>query len=103
MTDVCVCVGVQVHILSREMVYLGLNLLKYIPLNMVDWLMVMASKLVYREMSKYGLSRPKEGPFFMKVAYGKYPVLDVGTYGKIKSREIQVKFISFPRNLRIAP
>ncbi|TYH05456.1 hypothetical protein ES288_A08G084800v1 [Gossypium darwinii] len=79
-----------VHILSREMVYLGLNLLKYIPLNMVDWLMVMLSKLVYRELSKYGLSRPKEGPFFMKVANGKYPVLDVGTYSKIKSREIQV-------------
>ncbi|KAK8540912.1 hypothetical protein V6N13_060963 [Hibiscus sabdariffa] len=79
-----------VHILSREMVYLGLNLLKYIPVNVVDSLMIMLSKLVYRDMSKYGISRPKEGPFFMKVAYGKYPVFDVGTYSKIKSQEIQV-------------
>ncbi|KAK8614585.1 hypothetical protein V6N13_068385 [Hibiscus sabdariffa] len=79
-----------VHILSREMVYLGLNLLKYIPVNVVDSLMIMLSKLVYRDLSKYGISRPKEGPFFMKVAYGKYPVFDVGTYSKIKSREIQV-------------
>ncbi|KAE8660627.1 putative indole-3-pyruvate monooxygenase YUCCA11 [Hibiscus syriacus] len=79
-----------VHILSREMVYLGLNLLKYVPVNVVDSLMIMLSKLVYRNLSKYGISRPKEGPFFMKVAYGKYPVLDVGTYSKVKSQEVQV-------------
>ncbi|XVF21884.1 hypothetical protein REPUB_Repub12eG0127800 [Reevesia pubescens] len=79
-----------VHILSKDMVYLGLILLKYIPLNMVDSLMVMLSKLVYGDLTKYGITRPKEGPFFMKVAYGKYPVFDVGTYNKIKSRRIQV-------------
>lgn len=80
----------QVHILSKEMVYLGLILLKYIPHNMVDSLMVMLSKLAYGDLTKYGITRPKEGPFFMKVAYGKYPVFDVGTYNKIKSGEIQV-------------
>ncbi|XWS76492.1 hypothetical protein CRYUN_Cryun01aG0181100 [Craigia yunnanensis] len=79
-----------VHILSKEMVYLGLILLKYIPVNMVDSLMVMLSKLVYGDLTKYGIIRPQEGPFFMKVAYGKYPVFDVGTCNKIKSREIQV-------------
>ncbi|KAE8672254.1 putative indole-3-pyruvate monooxygenase YUCCA10 [Hibiscus syriacus] len=79
-----------VHILSREMVYLGLNLLKYVPVNVVDSLMIMLSKLVYGDLSKYGIIRPTEGPFFMKVAYGKYPVFDVGTYSKIKSQEIQV-------------
>ena len=80
----------QVHILSKEMVYLGLIMLKYIPVNMVDSLMVMLSKLVYGDLTNYGITRPKEGPFCMKVAYGKYPVFDVGTYNKIKSREIQV-------------
>ncbi|XWS36226.1 hypothetical protein CRYUN_Cryun20dG0067200 [Craigia yunnanensis] len=79
-----------VHILSKEMVYLGLIMLKYIPVNIVDSLMVMLSKLVYGDLTKFGITRPKEGPFFMKVAYGKYPVFDVGTYNKIKSREIQV-------------
>ncbi|XP_022758093.1 probable indole-3-pyruvate monooxygenase YUCCA10 [Durio zibethinus] len=79
-----------VHILSREIVYVGLILLKYIPLNVVDSFMVMLSKLVYGDLTKYGITRPKEGPFFMKVAYGKYPVFDVGTFNKIKSREIQV-------------
>ncbi|KAM3735443.1 hypothetical protein ACB098_10G088400 [Castanea mollissima] len=62
----------------------------YFPLSLVDFLMLMLSKLVYGDLTKYGITRPTEGPFFMKVKYGKYPVVDVGTYNKIKSGEIQV-------------
>ncbi|KAK7396836.1 hypothetical protein VNO78_17997 [Psophocarpus tetragonolobus] len=79
-----------VHILSREMVNLGLFLLKYLSLSTVDSLMVILSKMVYGDVTKNGLSRPKEGPFYMKVKYGKYPVIDVGTYQKIKSRQLKV-------------
>ncbi|KAK4558606.1 hypothetical protein RGQ29_008064 [Quercus rubra] len=79
-----------VHFLSREMVYLGLTMLKYFPFSLVDFLMVMLSKLFYGDLTKYGITRPTEGPFSMKIKYGKYPVVDVGTYNKIKSREIQV-------------
>nr|UYI36716.1 putative YUC protein [Turnera joelii] len=79
-----------IHILTRGMVYIGLKLLKYLSLGMVDSLMVFLSNIVYGDLTKYGMARPKEGPFFMKVAYGKYPVFDVGTFGKIKSGEIQV-------------
>nr|POF15153.1 putative indole-3-pyruvate monooxygenase yucca10 [Quercus suber] len=78
-----------VHFLSREMVYLGLTMLKYFPASLVDFLMVMLSKLVYGDLTKYGITRPTEGPFSMKIKYGKYPVVDVGTYNKIKSGEIQ--------------
>ena len=83
----------QIHILSREMVYLGLMLLKYVSSNIVDSFMVILSKLMYggdTTISKYGISRPEEGPFFLKVKYGKYPVIDTGTIGKIKSGVIQV-------------
>ncbi|XP_062143310.1 probable indole-3-pyruvate monooxygenase YUCCA10 [Alnus glutinosa] len=79
-----------VHIVSREMVYLALILLKRIEVGMVDSLLVMLSKLVFGDLSKYGIRRPSEGPFYMKVKYGKYPVIDVGAYKKIKSGEIQV-------------
>ncbi|KAG4187673.1 hypothetical protein ERO13_A08G116100v2 [Gossypium hirsutum] len=79
-----------VHVLSRDMIYLGLILVKYIRVNLVDSLMVMLSKLVYGDLSKYGIYRPKEGPFFMKAAYGKYPITDIGTCKKIKSQEIRV-------------
>lgn len=80
----------QVHVLSREMVYLGLVMLKYFSLGMVDSSMVLLSKLVYGDLRNYGMSRATEGPFFMKVAYGKYPIFDVGTFIKIKSGQIQV-------------
>ncbi|MFQ6669284.1 hypothetical protein Gotur_034601 [Gossypium turneri] len=82
--------GSIVHILSRDMIYLGLILVKYIRVNLVDSLMVMLSKLVYGDLSKYGINRPKEGPFFMKAVYGKYPITDIGTCKKIKSQEIRV-------------
>ncbi|KAF8387932.1 hypothetical protein HHK36_026594 [Tetracentron sinense] len=78
------------HMLSREMVNLGLILLRYLPFNMVDSFMVMLSKLVYGDMTKHGINRPQEGPFYLKVKYGKYPIIDVGTSKKIKSGEIQV-------------
>ncbi|PSR86028.1 Indole-3-pyruvate monooxygenase YUCCA10 [Actinidia chinensis var. chinensis] len=78
------------HILSRGMVYLGLVLLKYFQYSRVDSLMVLLSKLRYGDLTKYGIQRPQEGPFTLKVKYGKYPVIDVGTYKKIKSGEIQV-------------
>ncbi|KAJ7972884.1 Flavin-containing monooxygenase [Quillaja saponaria] len=47
-------------------------------------------KIFYKGVTKYGIARPEEGPFYMKVKYGKYPVIDVGTYNKIKSGELQV-------------
>ncbi|GMN38134.1 hypothetical protein TIFTF001_007364 [Ficus carica] len=79
-----------VHVLSRGMVYLALVLLKHLPLGVVDFLMVILSKLVYGNLTKYGMKRPTEGPFLMKVKYGKYPVIDVGTCDKIRTGEIQV-------------
>jgi len=80
----------QVHVLSRGIANLGLALLKYFSLGTVDSLLVLLSKLVYGDMSKYGLRRPSEGPLLMKTKYGKYPFIDLGTCQKIKSGEIQV-------------
>ena len=83
----------QLHILSRGMANMGLVLLKYVSLNAVDSLLLMLSKLWYGgDLSRYGIKRPEEGPFTMKVKYGKYPVIDIGTYQKIKSGEIQVQY-----------
>ncbi|KAL8151533.1 hypothetical protein V2J09_021341 [Rumex salicifolius] len=79
-----------VHIMSRWMINLGLNLLKILGVHVVDSLMVMLSKVVYGDLSKHGILRPKEGPFLMKVKYGKYPVVDVGTISKIQAAHIQV-------------
>ncbi|GJT00939.1 probable indole-3-pyruvate monooxygenase YUCCA10 [Tanacetum coccineum] len=51
---------------------------------------VVRSPVMYGDLTKYGIQRPKEGPFFVKVRDGKYPVIDLGTFSKIKAGEIQV-------------
>ncbi|CAK9175897.1 unnamed protein product [Ilex paraguariensis] len=79
-----------VHVASREMIHMGLFLLKYIRHTLVDSLLVLLGKLSYGDLTKYGIERPQEGPFSMKVKYGKYAVIDRGTIKKIKSGEIQV-------------
>ncbi|XP_052211016.1 probable indole-3-pyruvate monooxygenase YUCCA10 [Diospyros lotus] len=79
-----------IHILSTGMVNLAVALVKYIPLYAVDALQVMLSRLWYGDLTKYGIQRPAEGPFSMKLKYGKYPIIDVGTCSKIKSGEVQV-------------
>ncbi|XP_021730910.1 probable indole-3-pyruvate monooxygenase YUCCA10 [Chenopodium quinoa] len=79
-----------VHILSKGMVNMGLVLLKHLPLKWVDNFLVLISKIVYGDVTKYGLTRPQEGPFYLKVAFGKYPIIDQGSFQKIKSGEIQI-------------
>ncbi|XP_050229106.1 probable indole-3-pyruvate monooxygenase YUCCA11 [Mercurialis annua] len=79
-----------VHVVTKEMVFLGMNLLKFFPCNLVDPLMVMLCKLKYGELSKYGLKRPTEGPFYLKAITGRSPTIDVGAIEKIKRGEIKV-------------
>nr|XP_043638364.1 probable indole-3-pyruvate monooxygenase YUCCA10 [Erigeron canadensis] len=79
-----------VHVIPRWSVGLALGLLKFIPLNWVDSLLVMVSKVLYGDLTKFGLERPNEGPFFLKTRDGKLAIIDVGTIEKIKSGEIQV-------------
>ncbi|KAJ8430065.1 hypothetical protein Cgig2_020985 [Carnegiea gigantea] len=79
-----------VHVLSRGMVSLGVFLVQYLPLNVVDTLIVMLSKFAFSGFSRYGLRRPREGPFYSKITFGKFPIIDVGTYKKIKSGDIKV-------------
>ena len=66
--------------------------MKYLPFRVVESLAVILSKLVFGDMSKNGIIRPSEGPFTMKLKYGKFPIIDVGTCKKIKSGEIQVHY-----------
>ncbi|OMO77848.1 Flavin monooxygenase-like protein, partial [Corchorus capsularis] len=79
-----------IHILSKEMVYWGEKLLRFIPFNTVDKWVALAGRVYYGDLTKYGITRPEQGPFLMKAAYGKICVVDLGTCSKIKSGEIQV-------------
>ncbi|XP_051124591.1 probable indole-3-pyruvate monooxygenase YUCCA10 [Andrographis paniculata] len=65
-------------------------LFKHLPLHWVEWVVVMTCRLAFGDLTKYGIERPKEGPFTVKMKYGRFPIIDVGTVEKIKSGEIQV-------------
>ncbi|XXG39351.1 hypothetical protein AAC387_Pa01g0335 [Persea americana] len=78
------------HVLTKEIVQLGMTLLKSSPCNMVDDLVLSLGKLHFADMTKYGIVRPSKGPFYLKETTGKSPVIDVGTLKKIESGDIQV-------------
>ncbi|XP_060179686.1 probable indole-3-pyruvate monooxygenase YUCCA11 isoform X2 [Lycium barbarum] len=79
-----------VHVLTKKMVHIGLLLLKYIPCDTVDKMMIMLSKLTYGDLSVFGINSPNKGPFYLKNASGRSPVIDVGTVDKIKEGKIKV-------------
>ncbi|XP_027337242.1 probable indole-3-pyruvate monooxygenase YUCCA11 [Abrus precatorius] len=79
-----------VHFFTKEMVYLGMCLLKYFEMEKVDKLMLLMSKVKYGDMTKYGLARPTEGPFALKKMGGRTPTIDVGCVGRIKKGKIKV-------------
>uniref|UniRef100_A0A803M3R0 Flavin-containing monooxygenase n=1 Tax=Chenopodium quinoa TaxID=63459 RepID=A0A803M3R0_CHEQI len=78
-----------VHVVAREMIFIGMHLLKYFSLPTVDALVTLASKLKYGNLSKYGIYRQNEGPLLLKTTKGRNPVIDVGTIAKIQSGEIK--------------
>ncbi|KAK1431435.1 hypothetical protein QVD17_07894 [Tagetes erecta] len=78
------------HVLSKELVQLGMYLLKYIPCILVDKMVLMLSHFLYGDLDGYGIQRPSEGPFWLKQATGRSPVIDVGTISKIKTGDIKV-------------
>ncbi|KAI4300105.1 hypothetical protein L6164_033519 [Bauhinia variegata] len=85
----------SVHVLPREVFgkstfELAVLLMQWIPLWLVDKLLLILAWLVVGNIEKYGLKRPSTGPFELKNTQGKTPVLDIGTLEKIRSGGIDV-------------
>ncbi|XP_074581037.1 putative indole-3-pyruvate monooxygenase YUCCA10 [Curcuma longa] len=79
-----------VHVFNKELIYLGMVLLKYLPVAVVDALLLLIAMFKYGDLSKYGIVRPTKGPFRTKLDTGMSAIIDVGTVGKIKTGEIKV-------------
>ncbi|KAI3885517.1 hypothetical protein MKW92_042622, partial [Papaver armeniacum] len=77
------------HIVTKEMIWLGMNLLSYLPLWLVDSITLALARLANGNLEKYGIHRPIGGPFELKVKLGRSPVIDVGTVGRIKQGNIK--------------
>ncbi|XP_022131440.1 probable indole-3-pyruvate monooxygenase YUCCA4 isoform X2 [Momordica charantia] len=84
-----------VHVLPREMFGfstfgIAMGLLKWLPLRLVDKILLLVANLTLGNTDHLGLRRPKTGPLELKNATGKTPVLDVGALSQIKSGKIKV-------------
>ncbi|KAL8152084.1 hypothetical protein V2J09_021892 [Rumex salicifolius] len=81
------------HVTTRGIIRLGMTLLQYLPVSMVDPMVQLISRIWYGDLSNYGIRTPKLGPFHSKAAYGRSPVIDVGTIDRIKAGIIKVEFM----------
>ncbi|CAN6373202.1 unnamed protein product [Urochloa humidicola] len=79
-----------VHVVTKEIIRLGMTLIQEMPVNAVDDLLVRMSNFVFGELSRFGIVRPKKGPLLLKAETGQSAVIDVGTVGLIKNGTIKV-------------
>ncbi|MCD9643605.1 putative indole-3-pyruvate monooxygenase YUCCA3 [Datura stramonium] len=85
----------SVHVLPREILgkstfELGVSMMKWLSIDVVDKILLVAARLLLGNIEKYGLKRPSIGPLQLKNTQGKTPVLDIGALQKIKSGEIKI-------------
>ncbi|XP_062198154.1 probable indole-3-pyruvate monooxygenase YUCCA10 [Phragmites australis] len=88
--DASIVVRSPVHIMTKELIRLGMTLVQYMPATIVDTLLVMTANFIFGDLSKQGIVRPKIGPILLKYKTGKSAVVDVGTAGLIKKGIIKV-------------
>ncbi|KAM0894263.1 hypothetical protein ACQ4PT_024592 [Festuca glaucescens] len=80
-----------IHVMTKELIRLGMTLAHHLPLNLVDKLLVTATKFIFGDLSRHGITMPNMGPMMLKSKTGRSAVIDVGTVGLIKKGIIQVQ------------
>ncbi|KAK8579424.1 hypothetical protein V6N13_142636 [Hibiscus sabdariffa] len=85
----------SVHVLPREVFgkstfEFAVSMMKWLPLWLVDKMLLIFAYLILGNTEKYGLKRPCLGPLELKNTAGKTPVLDIGALRKIKSGKIKI-------------
>ncbi|CAN0905019.1 Probable indole-3-pyruvate monooxygenase YUCCA3 [Linum grandiflorum] len=85
----------SVHVLPREIMgkstfELAVTLMKWMPLWMVDKVLLGVARVMLGNLEKHGLKRPCLGPLEHKNTQGKTPVLDIGALAKIRCGKIKV-------------
>ena len=69
---------------------LAMLMMKWLPLWLVDKILLILAWFILGNTENYGLKRPSTGPLELKNTQGKTPVLDVGALQKIRSGQIEV-------------
>ncbi|KAI5018836.1 hypothetical protein ZWY2020_043724 [Hordeum vulgare] len=79
-----------IHVMTKELIRLGMTLIHYLPSKMVDHIVLMMANFIFGDLSRHGITRPNKGPFVLKMESGRSAVIDVGTVGLIKEGKIKV-------------
>uniref|UniRef100_J3MKD0 Flavin-containing monooxygenase n=1 Tax=Oryza brachyantha TaxID=4533 RepID=J3MKD0_ORYBR len=85
----------SVHVLPREMLgvatfSVAVFPLRFLPLWLVDRILVLLAWLFLGDLAKLGITRPSGGPLELKNSKGRTPVLDIGALARIRSGDIEV-------------
>jgi indole-3-pyruvate monooxygenase len=85
----------KVHVLPREMLgvatfSVAIFLLRFLPLWLVDKILVLLARVFLGDLEKLGIRRPSRGPLELKNCRGRTPVLDIGALDRIRSGGIEV-------------
>ncbi|CAH9132876.1 unnamed protein product [Cuscuta epithymum] len=85
----------SVHVLPREILgkstfELAVLIMRWLPMWIVDKILLVLAWLILGNIEKFGLKRPSAGPLELKNTQGKTPVLDIGTLEKIRSGKVNV-------------
>ncbi|KAG9154500.1 hypothetical protein Leryth_026281 [Lithospermum erythrorhizon] len=85
----------SVHVLPREIFgkstfELAVALMTWMPLWLVDKILLICAWFILGNTNNYGLKRPTEGPLQLKNTKGKTPVLDIGALARVRSGDIKV-------------
>uniref|UniRef100_A0A0D9W1Y1 Flavin-containing monooxygenase n=1 Tax=Leersia perrieri TaxID=77586 RepID=A0A0D9W1Y1_9ORYZ len=84
-----------VHVLPREVLgkstfELAVLLMQWLPLWLVDKILVLLAWVFLGNLARLGIRRPAAGPLQLKNTHGRTPVLDYGALARIRSGEITV-------------
>ncbi|KAG2548827.1 hypothetical protein PVAP13_9KG201100 [Panicum virgatum] len=88
-------VGDAVHVLPHKVLgkftfELAMLLMRWLPIWIVDKIMVLLAWLVHGNLGKLGLHRPATGPFKLMEKHGRTPVLDYGALACIRAGDIAI-------------
>lgn len=78
------------EIFGKSTFELAVLLMKWLPLWLIDKLLLLSTWLLLGNIEKFGLKRPSVGPLELKNSTGKTPVLDIGALERIRSGDIKV-------------
>ena len=93
--EAAICIRGPIHFVARDLTggvpaqIVGIALSR-LPVRLADSLAVMTSKMMFGDLSSFGVRRPEMGPITQIRTLGRVPLIDVGTIELIRNGTLPV-------------